>query len=116
MGSTVWEIIGGAAQQRVDYDEVLSFAGEKYEEALDKVLLDKAFWKATEDVWPDNDKLRAKMHKFLYGTYEPALNEVLADTRPVEPQVRMEKFLKTWMEQSMQRAWSACERSETVLC
>merc|ERR1712032_1518277 len=109
-GSTVWEIIGGASQRQVDYDEVLSYAGEKYEEELDKVLQDKACWKACEDVWPDNDKLRAKVLRFLRTTYDAALVEATA-SKASDPTERMEKFVKTWMGQSMQRAWTALEHS-----
>eukprot|EP00490_Sorites_sp_Unknown_P000989 CAMPEP_0114688214 /NCGR_PEP_ID=MMETSP0191-20121206/63245_1 /TAXON_ID=126664 /ORGANISM="Sorites sp." /LENGTH=301 /DNA_ID=CAMNT_0001975455 /DNA_START=275 /DNA_END=1180 /DNA_ORIENTATION=+ len=59
--------------------------------------------------------IQPKIFRAVHNTYQPALDELLADTRPIEDARKVETFTRRWMETSMQRAWSALDSAEKVL-
>eukprot|EP00435_Cladocopium_sp_Y103_P017664 s3127_g4.t1 len=114
--SAVWELVQASARGRpqVHFQDVQDFVVREFEQHLDKSLLTKAVWDATMLTFKDRD-IQPKIFKAVHNTYQPALDELLADTRPIDDARKVETFTRRWMETSMQRAWSALESAEQVL-
>jgi len=114
--SAVWELVQASSRGRpqVHFQDVQDYVMREFEQYLDKSLLTKAVWDATMLTFKD-DAVRPKMFKAVHNTYQPALDELLADTRPIDDARKVENFTRRWMETSMTRAWSALEGAETVL-
>lgn len=114
--SAVWELVQASARGRpqVHFQDVQDFVVREFEQRLDKSLLTKAVWDATMLTFKDRD-IQPKIFKAVHNTYQPALDELLADTRPIDDARKVETFTRRWMETSMQRAWSALESAEQVL-
>eukprot|EP00913_Durusdinium_trenchii_P007681 g7217.t1 len=113
--SAVWELVQARGASRVHYQDVQDFTVREFESYLDKSLLTKAVWDATELTFPKNELIRGKVFKAVHNTYHPVLEELLADRRPADDARKVETFTRRWMESSMTRAWSAIEDAENVL-
>jgi len=97
-----------APRQRYEYVEEL--VRTEYEVFLDRCLLVKGITHATHSSFND-DIVRQKVYNSLYRTYDNALSEVVLDMRPISDSERMKAFTKRWINESMQRAWSAVDGS-----
>jgi len=115
---SVWEIIGGASQNDVTLEALHDYTAELYDSYIERTLLTKAMRKACEDTYESDTKLAAKMHKFLWATYEPALKNASSNNHGADTTSalkRVEDFTKAWMDTSMRRAWSAVQHDASVM-
>lgn len=112
--SAAWELLSASGKPRIRYAELHEFVVQEYEEILDRTLLMKAMWDATNATFSDGN-VRSKVYNALFRAYQPALDECLMDKRPMEELQRVELFTKRWVDDSMRRAWSSVENSERTI-
>eukprot|EP00933_Yihiella_yeosuensis_P010814 TRINITY_DN11765_c0_g2_i1.p1 TRINITY_DN11765_c0_g2~~TRINITY_DN11765_c0_g2_i1.p1 ORF type:complete len:427 (-),score=70.70 TRINITY_DN11765_c0_g2_i1:57-1337(-) len=116
--SAVWELLQmSRSRNRANFRDVQDFVTQEFESHLDKSLLTKAMWDAVGATWKgsNDEKTKGKVYKAISGSYYSVLDELLEDSRPLEEQMKVERFTKRWIESSMQRAWCAVEDAETNL-
>lgn len=111
-----WEVLSASTsrQPRPAYQAVLKLAENEFQSCLDETLHNKAMWIAVKDIFKDA-KHQSKVLTSLQRTYQVALDFVLSDTRPLEDIVRLQGFLKKWMEDSLTRSWNAVGEPERNL-
>lgn len=112
--SAVWEISCSSGRQRASYQAVEDYVNTMFEAELDKILLTKALWEASERTFAD-ESVRSKVYRALYNTYGPVLDECLVDSRPLGDLQKVQHFTKRWAEEAMQRAWNSVQDSERTL-
>eukprot|EP00437_Effrenium_voratum_P019158 CAMPEP_0181459468 /NCGR_PEP_ID=MMETSP1110-20121109/32841_1 /TAXON_ID=174948 /ORGANISM="Symbiodinium sp., Strain CCMP421" /LENGTH=423 /DNA_ID=CAMNT_0023583989 /DNA_START=37 /DNA_END=1308 /DNA_ORIENTATION=- len=114
--SAVWELMQTRGKPNVHFQDVQDFVVREFESNLDRSLLSKAVWDATEATFSDPTVV-GKVFRAVKNTYQPIFEEMLNDTRPVEEARKVELFTKKWMEASMQRAWSSIDpdQADTIL-
>lgn len=110
LASAVWELLSANGRPHVRYEEVEARVIQEVDENLDSVMLGKAIWAATEQIFPE-DPVKSKVFRALANTHEPALAECLGDSRPLESTEKVKRFFKRWMEESMTRAWNSVEQN-----
>lgn len=103
-----WEILSGSGQNP-QWSEVEAVLNAKYEELMDDCLLDKAIWDSAGLLLPDQEALRNKVYKGLKSAHERAREETLASPLRDDLQ-RVEFFTKSWIHNSMGKAWQAIEQ------
>ncbi|CAE8743783.1 unnamed protein product [Polarella glacialis] len=113
--SAVWELLQARGRPRVHFKDVQEFVIQEFESHLDRTLLTKAMWDATQNTFKDNDTVSGKVFRAVSNSYHTVLDELLADSRPLEDAEKVERFIKRWIEASMHRAWTSVENSEVVL-
>lgn len=87
----------------------------EYENKLDQILLVKAMWDATRQTFRDNDAVVNKVYAAVHKTYDLALTEAVEPNQAIRDDVRMERFMNRWINESMQRCWNSVENSERVI-
>merc|ERR1712216_231591 len=85
-----------------------------YEDVMDKILLDKAMFDATQATFGEEEAVCRKVYKTLSSSHEKAYIHVCEQTRPLQDLQRVEFFMKAWMENSMGRAWQALENADVM--
>jgi len=112
--SAAWELLR-ANRSNPSYGVLEELIQVEYEEKLDRILLVKAMWDAARHTFRGNDTAVSKVYASLGKTYDVALDEAVADNRPIPDEVRMEHFMKRWINESMQRCWSSFEGSDRLI-
>jgi len=112
--SAAWELLCLNGKPRVRFSQIKELVEQEYEECLDKTLLTKAMWEATSMIFSDI-KAQSKIYTALHKTYQGALEETMADSRPLEKLQRVEIFIRKWIDDSMRRAWCSLEAVEDTL-
>jgi len=115
LSHAAWEVAKGCADgASVNYPELEEVTQGAYDDAVARLLLDKALWDSTTSIF-GNHKLGSKIYGTLNKGHAPALAEALSDPTPVQDLTRVEIFLQKWIENSMSRAWQAVENSERLV-
>lgn len=109
-----WEILR-ANRMKTSYRDVEDLIEVTYEKELDSILLRKAMWDVAAKTFRGNETAVSKVNAALSKTYDVALNEALADKRSIRDEVRMEHFMKRWINESMQRCWGSFDSSERLI-
>jgi len=112
--SVSWELLCLSSRPRVRFSQVKALVEQEYVGCVESTLLTKAMWDATSMVFLDC-KVRSKIYNSLHKAYQTALEESLADSRPMEELKRVEIFMKRWIDDSMGRAWCSLEAVEMIL-
>jgi len=112
--------LGNAAQavtctrgRTVDLQSLQDLVAMEYDEILERALFTKGIWQATADTFTDTNA-QGKLNQALTRAYQVALDECLNDTKPLPDLQRVERFAKTWIDNTMHRAWTAVENSELL--
>jgi len=121
----VWEMIQNQGV-RLSEDAVWEAVVVEYEDKLDRLLLDRAWWEAAKGTLGEvlDDKSITKVFHALGKSYWPVLDEVLEATIDAEIQgwlspeqelQRVELFMKRWIDDSMGRCFAAIQDSDSLL-
>jgi len=112
-GVAAWEIVRAKGRPNIPYPKLQALVLQEYEESLDGVLLTRALIDGTHQTF-QNEAVSKKVYNALQKTYQPALDEVLADQTVSDDLQRVERFTRKWVEDSMQRAWAAIDGGATM--
>jgi len=111
--SVSWQLLCLNGRPRVRFGQIKELVQQEYEGCLEKILLIKTMWHATSLAFPEK-KVQSKIYHALHKGYQGALEETMADARPVEELQRVEIFVRKWIDNSMRRAWSSVEAEGTL--
>merc|ERR1719401_790205 len=89
---------------RVPPADVFEAISGEYNLNLDRITLDKCMWEMVESLF-DEEKARTKVFHAISRSYEPALQAALSDPMPMEDIIRVERFMKHWIDDTACRAW-----------
>lgn len=124
--SAAWEILQASGQAAATSpEEIQEVIVLEYEDKLDRILLDRAMWGVTCDVF-SNEKVQSKVFQAISRAYWPALDTVLenglleeeilrGDLPPHKQLQRVEAFTRQWIDDSVCRAWVSVEQAESML-
>lgn len=112
--AAVWEVVQARPRDRVSFAKVEDHVVSEFDERLDRCLLNKAMWDATQKIFSERNA-PSKVFQALCKSYDTVLDECFSDSRPLEDLHRVQDFLKRWVDESMRRAWTSVENSETVI-
>eukprot|EP00928_Gymnodinium_smaydae_P062138 TRINITY_DN46067_c0_g1_i1.p1 TRINITY_DN46067_c0_g1~~TRINITY_DN46067_c0_g1_i1.p1 ORF type:complete len:396 (+),score=118.98 TRINITY_DN46067_c0_g1_i1:87-1274(+) len=110
--AAAWELVRG--QSRAIFSRVQAQVVESYEAQLDKLLLNKAMWKAVEHTFKD-EAVRGKIFGAVAKTYYTAFDATISDSRPKQDLDRVQDFMSRWIHDSISRCWAAYENSPEVM-
>jgi len=86
----------------------------EYDDILDRSLLTKAIWEATALTFRE-DVVKAKVNQAVARAHQVVLAECLNETKNLGDLQRVEHFTRTWIDNSMGRAWMAVENAEKII-
>lgn len=109
-----WEIISARGRPPVIRERLQDLIITKYNEKLESVLLVKGIQEAAKSTFKDVD-VQGRIINALNRAYHPILHRCLADQRTLTDLKKIELFTREWLDESMQRAWSALKFSEELL-
>lgn len=118
----VWAVlIEHGADERLDKERVEHEVFMKCGDRLERALLDRAMWDATDE-WQDH-KVRHKVFHALSKAYFKALDVAIQDSGrripdgggdPEQELQGVEMFTKNWIEDALSRCWSMTENAECI--
>jgi len=122
LASAAWELARATGQARsrsgegpaVRFRQLKDKVIDEYEDKLDEALMSKAIWDATQVTFPDV-AVQSKVNRALSKTHAKALEECLADTRPMPELQKVEQFTTRWMDSSMRQAWSSLDGGDSTI-
>merc|ERR1712113_160187 len=82
--------------------------------AIHKSKLDKLMWDVIQVSFPLEEKCQTKLFRAMSNSYDKAFESSRAHGPPAGYE-RAEKFLKSWISDTLCRAWGGVENSESVL-
>ena len=105
-----------AAGWRVPAQQAHELISSACQAQLDKKTLEKAMWEMCENLFGDDEKVRSKMYNAISRSYEPAVETAKKDLTPQEDIVRVESFMRAWIDDAACRAWGGLhEQAEEVM-
>jgi len=117
--TAAWHLLSyGVDGQRLQFEEIENVVAHAYAESINHTRLDKVLWSAAEMAF-DDEKFRSKLFRALSGAHKRALEEVREEMPPTymtqwrpnprEDEMRVELFVRKWIDGTSTRAWASIE-------
>ena len=107
--AAAWELI----ERKPQWEELQARTIEVFEGKIHDVTTTRALLEVTKATFADT-ATQAKVERALSRTYQLSLDECLVDST-LQAADRVRAFTKTWVQNSMQRLWSALETPKETL-
>jgi len=91
---------------RPSSEQVAELAMGWYKDRLEKTKVEKVLWEWIQTNFPADDKIQGKLYKALNNSYTKAYDSA----RGKSAQGNVEKFMKSWIRDSMGRVWEIPDR------
>jgi len=97
---------------RPSLDDVQELAAGWYKDRLEKTKVEKVLWEWLQANFPADEKILGKLYKALNNTYSKAYEGARGQSAKgsKDSSSLVEKFMKTWIHDSMGRVWEIPDR------
>lgn len=94
-------------------DEVGKLVADLHQAQIHHSKLDKFMWEVIELTFPLEEKQQMKLWRAMSSSYHNAFDTARTGNAPASFE-RAEKFLKAWIQETLNRCWQGFEEPETV--